>query len=146
MIKKLITPIVVALLATLLVPGVRTVYAEEGHIQASIDIKPGSYPNAINITSNGVIPVALLGSATFDVYTVDINTVEFGPMSQHMHGAGARPVRYAYEDVNNDGLVDLIFNFKTQDTGLQRDDTEACLHGTFVGGHFCGHDTVKVIG
>ena len=32
-----------------------------------LDIKPGSCPNPINLRSNGVVPVAILGSATLDV-------------------------------------------------------------------------------
>jgi len=35
-------------------------------IEVEIDIKPGSDPNSINPNSNGVIPVAILGSAIFD--------------------------------------------------------------------------------
>jgi len=41
-----------------------------------IDIKPGSYPNAINLGSHGLIPVAILSSEDFDAKTVDPDTVE----------------------------------------------------------------------
>ena len=36
-------------------------------LQVAIDIKPGSDPNCFNNNGNGVIPVAILGSASFDV-------------------------------------------------------------------------------
>ena len=38
---------------------------------ASLDIRPGSCPNPLNRRSNGRLPVALVGSATFDVSLVD---------------------------------------------------------------------------
>ena len=145
--KKLTILTGVALIAALLFTGVQTVYAHEAHIHVDIDIKPGSYPNAINIKNNGVVPIALLGSAAFDVHGVNVSTVEFGPMHHDMHDGGASPLRYAYEDANGDGYVDVLFYFETRAIGLQPGDTEACLHGELIaGGHFCGHDTVKVIG
>lgn len=41
-----------------------------------IDIKPGSFPNSINLGSNGVVPVAIFGSVTFDVKQIDPNTIK----------------------------------------------------------------------
>jgi len=43
----------------------------------SIDIKPGSSPNSINLKSKGVVPVAILGTDDFDVSDVDPDTVIF---------------------------------------------------------------------
>ncbi len=40
-------------------------------IDAAIDIKPGSCPNPFNGKSRGSVPVAIIGSADFDVTTVD---------------------------------------------------------------------------
>ncbi len=147
MIRRMSTLIVVALIATVLIPGVPSAYAQDmhDHVQVAIDVKPGIYPNAINIKTKGVVPVAVLGSASFDVNDVQAAPVRFGPM--HQHDAGATALRWAFEDVNNDSYVDLVFHFKAAETGLQVGDTEACLHGTLEHGHhFCGHDSVKVIG
>jgi hypothetical protein len=154
MIRRMSTLIVVALIATILIPGVPTAYAQDmpTHAHVTIDVKPGSYPNAININikSKSTVPVAVLGSASFDVNDVLADTVRFGPMhdpgGMHQHNAGATALRYAPEDVNADGHMDLVFHFTAAETGLDAEDTQACLHGTLVadGQHFCGHDSVKV--
>ena len=47
-----------------------------------INIKPGSYPNSLNVKSKGVLPVAILGTAVFDVMTIDPSqTVNTGPFT-----------------------------------------------------------------
>ncbi|MCH8993296.1 MAG: hypothetical protein IIA44_16280, partial [Acidobacteria bacterium] len=42
---------------------------------AFLDIKPGSCPNSFNRGSNGVLPVALVGTPDFDVTEVDISSL-----------------------------------------------------------------------
>ena len=134
------------LMAALLVPGLQPAFAHEEHehMHVAIDIRPGSYPNPINLKSNGSVPVALLGSADFDVLSVDADSVTLGRV--HHHENGASPLRYAYEDVNQDGFLDIVFHFKIKETLLEPTDTEACLHGmTLAGEHFCGHDSIVIV-
>lgn len=83
-----------------------------------IDIRPGSYPNSINLKSKGVLPVAILSNPFFDAKNVIINSVLF---------AGAKPLRGNYEDVDSDGDFDLILHFDTQLLNLTPSDTEATL-------------------
>ncbi|MHC4981316.1 MAG: hypothetical protein ACYTGT_20225, partial [Planctomycetota bacterium] len=42
---------------------------------ANLDIKPGSCPNSFNRKSNGVLPVALVGTDEFNVMDVDLGSV-----------------------------------------------------------------------
>ena len=107
----------------------------------TIDIKPGSDPNSINPRSNGVIPVAVLGSIDFDATQVDFSTVTFGP-------DGASPAHDGHvEDVNDDGFMDMVFHFKTRETGIACGDPDATLTGKTTGGtQFTGTDTVKTVG
>lgn len=127
---------------------VGTAYAQEEHphLMVAIDVKPGSDPNSINLKNRGLVPVALFGSADFDISQVDTASVRFGPMHHEMDG-GAPAVIVNTEDVNLDGYPDLVFFFKPAQTGLQPGDTIACLHGNLLDGtHFCGHDDIRVVG
>jgi len=102
-----------------------------------IDIKPWSDPNSINLKSKGVIPVAILTTDEFDAAMVDPDTVLF---------AGAMPVHFALEDVDNDGDMDMILHFNTQDTDIMPGDTEATLTAqTYDGKAFFGTDSVRTI-
>jgi hypothetical protein len=108
-------------------------------IPVTIDIKPGSDPNSININSRGVIPVAVLTTEEFDAGDVDAGTVRFGP-------SGAYAEQYALEDVDDDGDIDLILHFRTQDAGIGAGDTEAALTGeTLEGRKIEGSDSVRVL-
>ena len=108
-------------------------------LKVAIDIKPGSSVNPIQLKSKGKVPVAILGNPAFDVTTVDRRTVVFAEASPL--SIGGLP-----EDVNGDGLLDLLLHFETQDLQLQPGDTQACLSGkTWSGQAFTGCDTVRII-
>ncbi len=116
------------------------IYIEPSVIPVLIDIKPGGFHNSINLKSKGKIPVAILSSPTFDATTVDWNTVVF---------AGASPLLIGQkpEDVNGDGLLDIVLHFNIQDLSLQPSiDTEACLTGkTLDEQEFEGCDSISIV-
>ena len=121
----------------------------------SIDIKPQSCPNPINVKSKGVLPVAILGTEYFDVTTIDPTSIQL---------AGINPIRSSIEDVstpamnNNevcnctialgDGFDDLVLKFDTQEIvgvlGQVTDGEEIVLtlngelsDGTYIEGKDC---------
>ena len=102
-----------------------------------IDIKPGSYPNSINLISKGVVPVAILTTSGFNAWDVDPYSIEF---------ASAAPGRWTMEDVDRDGNLDMLFHFYTQDLNLTNESTEATLTGeTSDGTPIKGTDTVNIV-
>jgi hypothetical protein len=82
---------------------------EEQPQSVQIDVKPGSDPNAINLSSNGLIAVAIFTTDDFDASQVDAGTVVF---------AGASAVHSALEDVDGDGDLDMVLHFQVDDTNL----------------------------
>jgi len=113
-------------------------------IPVAIDIKPGGFPNAIKLTSKSTIPVAILSSSTFSAPTgVDKTSLTFGrtgnaPSLAFCDSTG--------EDVNRDGLLDLVCHFYTQKTGFQIADTKGVLRGRTVGGQLIkGADSVQIV-
>jgi hypothetical protein len=105
-----------------------------------VDVRPGSDVNPVNPKSRGVIPVALLGEADFDVREVAVATLRFGP-----EAAPPTPKPLAhFEDTNGDGITDLVAHFRTQQTGIELTDAEACLaFETLAGVAYEGCDVVN---
>jgi uncharacterized delta-60 repeat protein len=75
-----------------------------------IDITPGNASNTLNLASNGVISVAILSTTGFDAHTVDVSSILF---------AGAHATQSSFQDVNGDGILDLVVKFRTQETSLR---------------------------
>ncbi len=109
--------------------------------QVAIDIKPGSVPNSINQGSGGVIPVAILGSATFDATTVDGSTCTLGGAIVKIAGKSDK-LLCSVEDVSGpppgpggatdpsgvpDGFLDQVCKFVTVDLGAAMGDTTATI-------------------
>lgn len=110
----------------------------------SIDIKPGEYPNTINLGSNGVVPVAILSTMIFDATQVDPLTVTLASAPVALKGKGT-PMA-VIKDVNGDGLLDLLVHVETEALQLSETDTEAILLGmTFGGEHIVGRDSVRIV-
>jgi hypothetical protein len=111
-------------------------------VQIDIDIKPGNVTNSINLFGMGTVPVAVLGSGTFDVADVDATTLAFGPEGARLaHQNGPHP-----KDANHDGFTDLLVHFRTEETGIALGDGEACVTGeTLDGLPFQGCDFVRAL-
>ncbi len=112
--------------------------------QISIDIKPGSTDLApFNPRSKGKIPVALLSSKAFNALTTVPSSLTFGVTGTEvsLSHCGTNG-----EDVNGDGLLDLVCHFESQLTGVQKGDLEAILRGrSTTGTAFEGRGFLKIV-
>ncbi|HEX3102428.1 MAG TPA: LamG domain-containing protein [Pyrinomonadaceae bacterium] len=109
-----------------------------------IDIKPDGVPNSINLKSKGNVPVAVLGTATFDVTTLNVGSIRFAgaPVITKNNGT----FQSSFEDVNGDGRPDLVLHFDTQSLLLTSSSTEATLTGSTFGGRcVSGTDSVNIV-
>lgn len=114
-------------------------------IQVAIDIKPGSDPNSINLSSADIIPVAILSSDTFDATTVDPETVKLAGAAIKMAGKSGKYLSHE-EDVNSDGLLDLVCQVLTEQLTIEPGETIALLEAkTLEGLSIRGEDIIRIV-
>jgi parallel beta-helix repeat protein len=118
--------------------------SEPPFLDISIDIKPGDYPNTINPKSKGKLTVAILTTENFDASYVNPDSIDF---------LSASPSKSTMDDVDEDGDVDMILHFKTQELNfnLLVDEGDeypyAYLTGeTNYGDLIEGKDTIRLVG
>jgi hypothetical protein len=113
-------------------------------LNVGVDIKPGDSQNTINLKSRGVMPVAILSSATFDARTIIPESILLAGTSVRLKGNG-QPA-FSFEDVNGDGRLDLLLQFDTQSLDISSNDTQAHLTGrTSDGLRIVGHDSIRIV-
>ncbi|HLY62574.1 MAG TPA: kelch repeat-containing protein [Terriglobia bacterium] len=109
-------------------------------LAVAIEIKP----NTINLKSNGKIEAVILSSNTFDATSVNPETVTLAGASVETEQNGT-PL-FTFDDVNGDGILDLIVHFRARDLQLTNTDTQAVLKGqTFAGQLIKGVATVRIV-
>ena len=110
--------------------------AQENIVQMMIDIKPGSDPNCFNVNGHGVIPVAILGSAVFEVTNIDTSTLKLAGLDVRIKG-NSNP-QCSVEDVSGDftnpagapdGYDDLVCHFVDDPSAWETDNGTATLTG-----------------
>ncbi|MGH9203892.1 MAG: SBBP repeat-containing protein, partial [Vicinamibacterales bacterium] len=113
-------------------------------LDVAIDIKPGSFPNSINLGSAGTVPVAIFSSATFDARTIDPLTITLAGAQVKLKGKGTP--QYSVEHVDNDGRLDIVVHVSTEALQLTENDTEAVLNGvTSDGRRIRGSDSIRIV-
>ena len=109
-----------------------------------IDIRPGTTPNNVNLRSGGRLPVAILSGGTFNAPTdVAIDSLSFGHDGTELSLAKCNA---ASEDVNLDGLMDLVCLFDSKLAGFRAGDLQGVLRAeTTAGEKIKGVDSVRVV-
>lgn len=111
-------------------------------IPVQISIKPmAQAPVPINPTDKGVTPVAILGSSTFNVNSVNVATLNFGT------GQASPADKGSISDVNKDGIPDLVVQFPNQEIGARCNDTALFLTGSTTDGTAIqGSEAIQTVG
>lgn len=106
---------------------------DDCELLVTLDIRPGGCPNPLNVKSKGVVPMAIVGSESFDVTEIDIESLVLsradgiggvvapflGPLG---HGAMIEDVATLFagelcacHELLGDGIDDLTLKFSTSD-------------------------------
>ena len=124
--------------------SVRAEYISPVPIPAAIDIKPGSDPNCFNANGHGVIPVAILGSDSFDVTEIAQDSLSFGGLEVQVRGNKGPLCQVDYSD--GDEYLDLVCQFEDNSDYWSPGEGEATLTGSFnEGGDFEGTDSICIV-
>ena len=103
------------------------------------------------MTDEGLLPVAILGSANLDVTQISPNSIALGNVSLATRGSSRAPkLAYAFVDVNGDARQDLIAFFDVQTLisigALGPSTTALSLSATLLEGTpIQGTDSVSVV-
>ena len=147
-------------------------YEFQGLILVGLDIKPGSCPNPVNVHSRGVVPMAIVGSESFDVREIEADSLVLvrtdgvgGAVPPVVHGRGTRvkvedvATPFGGElcdchDLGSDGIDDLVLKFSTRKTARAL-ELDSAPHNTsvtltvsgslFDGTEFEGTDSICVV-
>jgi len=116
-------------------------------LAVEIDIKPGSFPNSINLCSHGAVPIAILGSDAFDVNDIHKETLRFAEAAVKVVGKKDPHTLCSIEDANGDFINDLICQFVTTDiAAVDGESTSVTLNGELLNGTpIEGTDSVNIV-
>lgn len=125
-------------MVSFMLPGGVFAQAPTPTMEVSVDIKPGSCPNPVNVKSRGVLPVAILGTESFRVADIDPTTIRlffvkidgetvdleaFPVLPPRIEDVATPYIPTADEELTcescheleEDGFDDLTLKFRTQD-------------------------------
>ncbi|UCE87498.1 MAG: hypothetical protein JSU66_07230 [Deltaproteobacteria bacterium] len=111
-----------------------------------VDIKGGTSEAPFNLGSNGLMPVNIPTTEFFDaVAEADVDTLAIV-----INGNSVYIVKSAYQDVDDDGDIDLVVHFDTQqlvDAGVDEFTTSLTLTGKTIqtGMTMRGSDAIKIV-
>lgn len=128
------------------------VYGEDGvtiitTVEVSVDVRPGSSENPLNLTSKGMLPVAVMGSADVDASAIVVASLA---LSDARVAAGIAPASAELVDLDDDGHADLLLKFDVEALvdagGVDATTTALRLTGTLTDGtSISGDDAVRIV-
>ena len=99
----------------------------------------------INLNSAGVIPVAVFSSDTFDATIINPDTIFLASAQVKVAGKSDKFLCHN-EDVNDDGLADLVCQVETAEFMIEAGQGTAELTATtFDGSAIRGEDSIRIV-
>jgi hypothetical protein len=112
----------------------------------SIDVLPQQFPNVVDLASRGRLNVAILSTAGFDAGRILPATLRLAGASMQGLADGPNHVDAQYHDINGDGRVDMVVEFRLDTLRFSAHDTVAELWGvTKDRKAFTGSDVVELV-
>lgn len=99
-------------------------------IEVRIIVDPEGRGAPIKLTPKRLLTAAIPGGQGFDLGSIDATSITLGPSytAREIHNRGH------LQDVDSDGMLDLLLHFRCGDTGIQSGDTTVSLRGRFESG------------
>lgn len=115
-------------------------------ITVSIEIKPPALaPVPINLSSSGVVPVAIISTSAFDATQVDPASVTLAGASVQLIGKSSK-YSCSTQDVNGDGLKDFLCQVTTAQFLIQSGQSTAMLQAkTLSGQPIQGQEAITIV-
>ena len=89
-----------------------SVLSDVGPATMDIDILPGNAENTIDLGKQRLLPVAILGSANFDINDFNPRTLKLKAVGQNLVGKSDKTL-CRQQDLNGDSYMDLVCDIKT---------------------------------
>ena len=113
-------------------------------LNIAVDIRPGGEQNPVNLGSKGVLPVAIFGEEDFDVFDIDLSSLVLDGATPRQKGKSGK--LGSFEDINDDGLIDLLLLFEISELGIDGSATELVLEGLLNDGtDLVGSDLIRIV-
>ena len=104
---------------------------DQGPELMTVDILPGNAENTIDLTRQRLLPVAILGSVSFDVNDINPRTLRLKAVSQNLVGKSDKTLCHQ-QDINEDSYMDLLCDIKMIGFGVQPGDIPVVISvGTY---------------
>lgn len=99
-------------------------------MEIRIIVDPEGRGAPIKLTPKRLLTAAILGGQGFDLGTIDVSSITFGPsyVAREVHDRGH------LQDCDSDGVLDILLHFRCGETGIQPGDTTVSLRGRFESG------------